>query len=599
MDNVAKEMEHLHKLAVTHPEKRFQKLWEYIPTELWLSQAWEEIRRNKGSQTPGIDKMTADDIDLPRIHRLCERLRQGTYQPKVVRRTYIPKSNGQLRPLGIPSLEDRIVQQGLRMVLEPIFEADFLPCSHGFRQGHSPHTALRDVARTYQRVSWVIEGDIVGCFDNIPHNGLLKAVARRIADEKVLSLVSAFLKAGYMEHWQHHQTYSGTPQGGIISPLLCNTFLHQLDEYMEGLGANRVQTKREQNLRRSAAYRKVEGSISRARRKLRENPDRQVRRELLDKLEELEKERRHTPSFEMRHQTKLGYARYADDFVILVNGAKEEAIDYKNKVEGHLAAMGLTLSEEKTRVTHWDEPITFLGYHIHGELRAKGNQIRAKLSIPKEKERTIRRELVRVASYHHIPEIDAMISMNAKFRGWCNYYKYANNPQVVLNRVAHKMWWFYAHFLARKHRSSTKALLIRAIKNGSHRKITKGTAKRGTFTIELKKGKRIYLDVFPPKPDQIRQVGNKETWTVDLKPVNPDRWLQGRSAATRLTALAGSGGICQRCGINPAMQVHHKNRMKTKRTALAKAASDRDQREQAQALCKECHLEEHHGTWQG
>src|SRR5262245_54721922 len=219
MDNVAKEMEHLHKLAVANQGKRFQKLWDYVVTETWLSQAWEEIRRNKGSRTPGIDKMTAEDIDLPRIHRLCERLRKGEYRPTAVRRTYIPKSNGKLRPLGIPSLEDRIVQQGLRMVLEPIFEADFLPSSHGFRQGHSPHTALRDVARMYPRVSWVIEGDIVGCFDNIPHNGLLKAVARRIADGKVLGLVSAFLKAGYMENWQYHQTYSGTPQGGILTPL--------------------------------------------------------------------------------------------------------------------------------------------------------------------------------------------------------------------------------------------------------------------------------------------------------------------------------------------------------------------------------------------
>jgi retron-type reverse transcriptase len=158
-------MEHLHKLAVANQDMRFPRLWEKIPTEEWLIQAWEEIRRNKGSHTPGIDKMTADDIDLPRIHRLCERLRNGTYRPIAVRRTYIPKSNGKPRPLGIPSLEDRIVQQGLRMVLEPIFEADFRPYSHGFRQGHSAHTALRDVARMYPRVSWVIEGDIVGCFD--------------------------------------------------------------------------------------------------------------------------------------------------------------------------------------------------------------------------------------------------------------------------------------------------------------------------------------------------------------------------------------------------------------------------------------------------
>src|SRR6266446_82628 len=562
-------------------------------SETWLSQAWEEIRRNKGSQTPGVDNLTAEDVDLPRIHRLAERLRHGTYRPKAVRRTYIPKSNGKLRPLGIPSIEDRVVQQGLRMALEPIFEADFLRSSHGFRQGHSPHTALRDVARMYPRVSWVIEGDIVGCFDNIPHNGILKAVARRIADGKVLSLVSAFLTAGYMENWQYYRTYSGTPQGGILSPLLCNIFLHQLDEYMESLGANRVQTKKESNLRRSAAYRKVDNAIFRARCKLRGNPDRQARRELLTILEKLEKAMRHTPMFETRHQTKLGYVRYADDFVILVNGTKEEAIDYKNKVEGYLSTMGLTLSEEKTSITHWEKPITFLGYHIHGIQRTNGVQIRAILSIPKEKERAIRRELVRVASYHHIPEIDAMLSMNAKFRGWCNYYKYANNPQEVFERISRKMWWCYAHFLARKHGESMKALLIRAMKNGSSRVITKGTSKRGTFIIELGKGKRIYLDVFPPKSEEIRQLSNKETWAVDLKPVIPEKWLQGRSAATQLSALARSGGICQRCGENPARQVHHKNRMKSKRTTLAKVDSDRDQRDQAPALCKECHLEEH------
>ena len=161
------------------------------------------------------------------------------------------------------------------------------------------------------------------------------------------------------------------------------------------------------------------------------------------------------------------------------------------------------------------------------------------------------------------------------------------------------MWWFYAHFLARKHKSSIKALLIRVKINGSHRMITKGTSKRGTFTINVGKGKRIYLDVFPPKSEEIRQVSNKENWTVDLKPANPEKWLQGRSAATRLSALARSNGLCERCQKNPAVQVHHKNRMKTKRTILAKVASDRDQQNQARALCKECHLENHHGTWQG
>jgi hypothetical protein len=157
----------------------------------------------------------------------------------------------------------------------------------------------------------------------------------------------------------------------------------------------------------------------------------------------------------------------------------------------------------------------------------------------------------------------------------------------------------YTRFLARKHRSSTKKLLERANKNGSQKVVTKGTAKRETFIINVGKEKDIYLDVFPPKSEEIRMVSNKENWTVDLKPVNPDRWLQGRSAATRLTALARSEGICERCGENPAIHAHHSNRMKTKRTAHAKVISDRDQQRRAPALCKECHLEDHHGSWQG
>ena len=203
--------------------------------------------------------------------------------------------------------------------------------------------------------------------------------------------------------------------------------------------------------------------------------------------------------------------------------------------------MRLTLSEEKTNITHWSELITFLGYQIHGIPRINGVQIRAIPSIPKEKEREIRKELVRIARYYHIPEIDAMLAMNAKFRGWCNYYKYAENPQVVLTRVAHKMWWYYAHFLARKQKTSIRKLLTKVKTNGSYRVVTKGTHKARTFTIDVEKGKYIYLDIFPPKSENIRLVTNKEDWTVDLKPVIPEKWQHGHSAATRLTALARSG----------------------------------------------------------
>ena len=191
-----------------------------------------------------------------------------------------------------------------------------------------------------------------------------------------------------------------------------------------------------------------------------------------------------------------------------------------------------------------------------------------------------------------------MLSLNAKFRGWCNYYKYANSPQGVFNRIANKMWWYYAHFLARRHRMSVKSLLTWTHKTGRYRKVRKGNDSRLTFTHPVEK-REYWLDLFPPKTAAILAVTNREQWQADLKPVNPTSWTQGRSVATRLTALARREGICERCGEHPAWQVHHKNRMRTKRTVQAKVQSDKDQRQQALALCKECHLEEHHGNWQG
>ena len=167
MNNVAREMEHLNKLARHDPAKRFTKLWENVIHPLWLSQAWEQIRRNRGSETPGADGQTAWDVDMKLILNLAEGLKNSSYRPTPVRRVQIPKANGKTRPLGILTIKDRIVQQALRMVLEPIFEADFRPCSHGFRQGRSAHTALRDVSRGYPPTSWIIEGDIVGFYETL------------------------------------------------------------------------------------------------------------------------------------------------------------------------------------------------------------------------------------------------------------------------------------------------------------------------------------------------------------------------------------------------------------------------------------------------
>jgi group II intron reverse transcriptase/maturase len=599
MNNVSEEMKHLHKQATREPGKRFDRLWEVMTSPAWLMQAWEESRSNKGSLTAGIDDMIAVDIAPERIERLSARLRSGQYRPKPVRRVYIAKGNGKMRPLGIPTLEDRIVQQALCMLMEPIFEADFYTCSHGFRRHRSPHTALRDVARMYPRTTWTIEADIVGCFDNIPHGRLMKAIERRIADEKVLAIIRKFLAAGYLEQWRYHKTYSGTPQGGVLSPLLCNIFLHQLDEYlMRDLKANETQTKRESNARRRPEYRRIENKITRIRRQLRQTEERTAREAHIRQLTELERQQRSTPCYakEKRHRSKIGYVRYADDFVIMVQGKKSEAQAIKDQIGKKLQNMGLTLSEEKTKLTHWRYRVNFLGYQLHGKLGRKGTSIRPILSIPGKKLTRIKDAIRQVSGYHNIPEIDILTQMNAMYRGWCQYYRYTKAPQATFNELSSYVWWRYAHYLARKQRSSIAKMIQRERSAKRLTTVKRNGRQRKTFNTHIGK-KTLILDIFPPRTAQIRALPSKSDWTVDLKPVVPMSWPSGRSLATRMAALERANGTCERCGENPVAQVHHTVPL-GRRSFLARITSDSAQRYTARALCRECHLEEHGGSFQ-
>jgi group II intron reverse transcriptase/maturase len=597
MNNAPEEMKHLHRLAKRDPGKRFDHLWELATDPGWLKHAWEEIRSNKGSMTAGIDSTVATDIDPERIQRLSERLKTGHYRPKPVRRVYTAKSNGKMRPLGIPTLEDRIVQQALRMLMEPIFEADFYPCSHGFRRHRSTHTALRDAVRMFPRTTWTIEGDIVGCFDNIPHGKLMKAVERRIADGKVLQVIRMFLAAGYMEQWQYHKTYSGTPQGGVLSPLLCNIFLHQLDEYlMKNLDANETQAKRVSNARRNPEYRRIENKVMRLRRKLKQTIG-AAREALIRELTDLEREQRDTPYYakEQKHPSKIGYVRYADDFVILVQGQKAEAQAIKDKIGKKLQDMGLALSEEKTKLTHWRHKVNFLGHQLHGRPTSKGTSIRPVLSIPREKLQRVKEALRTVSGYHQIPEADAIVQMSAMFRGWCNYYRYATAPQATFNDLSRYTWWRYAHYVARKHRLSIARMIRQERQAKRLGEITKNGRKRNTFRV-LVEGKTLRLDLFPPRTGRIWAVATTGQWTVDLKPVIPMNWQSGRSFATRTAALTRAKGTCERCGEHPVAHVHHPMPLRGK-SFLARVMSDSAQRYTAIALCKECHLEAHGGSY--
>jgi hypothetical protein len=351
----------------------------------------------------------------------------------------------------------------------------------------------------------------------------------------------------------------------------------------------------ESNARRNPDYRKIENQITRLRKKLRGGPS--DKQETIGRLKELERRRRQIPYYtrEKRHPGKVWYIRYADDILILIAGTKQETEAIKQRVKEKLSEMGLKLSEEKTKISHWRNKVLFLGYQIQGKPRAKGVGIKAVLSVPQKKLRKIEDDLERISGYYHIPEADLIKQMSDKFRGWCNYYRYANSPQPVFSKLARFTWWGYAHFKARKHRKSIKTMIKSERVSKGLGLVRKDGRERNTFRIKLEK-KTLILDIFPPKTQQIRSISNKQDWKVDLKPLTPMNWQRGRSLATRLAALDRADGRCEQCYERPVAHVHHTVPLKG-RSFLARVRSDRDQRYTAKALCKECHLEVHGGSF--
>lgn len=271
---------------------KYERLYRLLYNEELYLTAYQNIYSNDGSMTKGTDKQTVDGMSIERIRKIIVSLKDESYQPKPARRTYIPKKNGKMRPLGIPSFEDKLLQEVIRMILEAIYEGHFENTSHGFRPNRSCHTALNEIQKTFTGVKWFIEGDIKGFFDNINHATLIGILRERINDERFLRLVRKFLNAGYIENWTFHNTYSGTPQGGIISPILANIYLDKFDKYVNEYvrkfkkGKKRMRTKE---------YRRNEVELSKARIALKNANDDCERENAIARIRQLEKERVNIP----------------------------------------------------------------------------------------------------------------------------------------------------------------------------------------------------------------------------------------------------------------------------------------------------------------
>ena len=408
----------LHQWATRDPDRRFDDLFNLVYDPAFLVVAWSRVRGNKGGRTAGVDGIVPRSIGTDAgelLGELRENLKARQFIPSRVREKTIPKATGKFRRLGIPTAADRVVQTLLKLVLEPIFEADFKPCSYGFRPKRRAQDAIAEIhflgSRTYE---WVFEADIKACFDEIDHTALLGRVRRRIGDKRILSLVKAFLKAGVLsEDGVSRKTITGTPQGGVLSPLLANIALSVLDEHFtrkwEALGPTWTRAKH----RRSGV-----------------------------------------PSMRL--------VRYADDFVVMIAGSQGDAEALWSEVSAVLDPVGLRLSEEKTRVCHIDEGFDFLGWHI--QRRSRRGQAGKKAVYTYPSKQALASVMAKVRSLtaraKHRTLADLLISVNRVLRGWCNYFRHGVSSRTF-GYLDHFTWWRIFGWLRKRHAGLNKTTLVR------------------------------------------------------------------------------------------------------------------------------------------
>ncbi|MBV1688991.1 group II intron reverse transcriptase/maturase [Novosphingobium sp. G106] len=448
----------LYRWSQAAPDKTFGDLFNLVSDRRTLGYAWRKMARNRGSRTPGTDGMGRIQVEQRTggVERFLDEieaeLRAGTYRPQPVRQRLIPKAGkpGQVRPLGIPTLKDRLVQMALKLVLEPIFEADFYPTSFGFRRRRSTHDAIAMIQRQVNpnrwcnsRITYVIEGDIKGCFDNIDHHRLMERVRRRIRDRKILRLVLAFLRAGIMVETTVRHPVAGTPQGGIISPLLSNIVLTAIDERYRRWTPGPYETVTSATQRRGRDYNSGKATFY--------------------------------------------IVRYADDFVVLVSGPRAAAEAEKEALARFLREeLRLELSPEKTLITDIRKGFDFLGYRIVKKRSPRSGRFVCKLLIPLSRLQRLRDTIkARTKRPSLLLALSAIIdNLNPLILGWRTYYRHAMRACREFSKLDHWLWERIYRWLRKKHPKTRRTIFRRFYRRapGGPLRWTEGTARLRRFS---------------------------------------------------------------------------------------------------------------------
>lgn len=573
----------------------FERLYRNLYNPEFYLLAYQNIAKSQGSMTEGTDGMTLDDMTVGRIERIIASLKDHSYQPNPARRENIPKKNNpsKTRPLGIPSTDDKLVQEVVRMLLEAIYEPTFSRYSHGFRPNRSCHTALAEIKKIFTGVEWVVEGDIKACFDSFDHHVLIDILRRRIKDEHFIALMWKMLRVGYMEQWTYHHTYSGTPQGSGVSPILANIYLSELDNFLENYQTHfKAGTS---DRKPSAEYKQAwklygakKAALSRAHTKENAKAFKEAQQNLLN-----------TPYYPKADPDykNLQFNRYADDFVVGVIGSREDAERAKADIRDFLAnTLKLTLSEEKTKITHSSELIDYLGYQFtvrrsreakrdkkgalrrtwygrvalyvpHGKWVQKLKEYQAFKIVAgndgKERWKPLHRgKLV------HKDTIAIISQFNAEIRGLYNYYSIAENVSV-LNKFYFIMKGSFLKTLAAKGNTTCNKIRKKYEQDGviSIPYATKSGPKRCEF----------YHDGFTKK--------------LALPPATADtlpqyvKYDKPNSLARQLKA-----GVCELCGAETKeIHMHHVRRLKDLTGKDELELKMMKMRRKSIALCPECY----------
>ena len=589
-------------------DKKYQytRLYRNLYNPDFFLLAYNNLSKNDGALTMGVDQRSIDGFSMEEVEQLIEVLKNKSYQPYPSKRVYIPKKNGKKRPLGIPSFCDKLVQEVIRMILEAIYEPNFSTSSHAYRKNKSCHSALLEIKRTFTGSKWFIEGDIRGFFDNIEHHTLVGILRRKISDENFIELIWKFLRAGYLDEWKFHNTYSGAPQGGIISPILSNIYLNELDVYMESFKNSFNQGKRR---KKNPEYENVRSKMRRLEKKIdntNEHDDSDSIENWKEEVKVLKKKLTQMPySDQMDNKyRRLTYVRYADDFLIGIIGSKEDAQHVKEEIAKFLKdKLKLELSMEKMLITNAsNKQAQFLGYEIKifksqairtdklgRKIRLLNGKVQLKMPHKAWVNKLQKYQAIQMSAngtwkpkprnyFQRNEDLEIVSQYNSEIRGLYNYYRLAENVSNHMHRFAYFMFYSMLKTFATKYRKRTKHIRKKYMKNG-----------RFTVEYETKRGiKQIHFIErnFP----RINGIYKEQT--------DVEKNTRYTMSTTRLSDRI-KAETCESCGrSNTTIHMHHVKRLKNLREKSNKSYLEQQmiaRNRKTIALCKECHLKRHKG----